>query len=43
MSTLAVCRRETGSWAWTVGMFAYMTALAYLASLVTYQVGLRIF
>jgi ferrous iron transport protein B len=43
MSTLAVCRRETGSWAWTVGMFTYMTALAYIASFITYQVGLRIF
>ncbi len=43
MSTLAVCRRETGSWMWTVGMFTYMTALAYIASLITYQVGSRIF
>ncbi len=43
MSTLAVCRRETGSWMWTAGMFTYMTALAYLASFITYQVGLRIF
>ena len=43
MSTLAVCKRETGSWAWTLGMFAYMTGLAYLASLVTYQVGSRWF
>ncbi len=39
MSTLAVCKRETGSWAWTLGMFSYMTALAYLASLITYQGG----
>lgn len=43
MSTLAVCRRETGSWMWTIGMFAYMTTLAYIASLITYQVGIRIF
>jgi ferrous iron transport protein B len=42
MSTLAVCKRETGSWGWTVGMFVYMTGLAYLASLVTYQIGSRI-
>lgn len=42
MSTLAVCKRETGSWGWTFGMFAYMTILAYLASLVTYQVGSRL-
>lgn len=39
MSTLAVCKRETGSWGWTLGMFGYMTALAYIASLVTYQGG----
>lgn len=39
MSTLAVCRRETGSWGWVFGMFGYMTTLAYLASLITYQVG----
>jgi len=42
MSTLAVCRRETGSWLWTAGMFTYMTTLAYLASLITYQVGSRL-
>ena len=39
MSTLAVCKRETGSWGWTLGMFGYMTALAYLASLTVFQVG----
>lgn len=42
MSTLAVCKRETGSWAWTAFMFAYMTGLAYFASLIVYQVGVRI-
>jgi ferrous iron transport protein B len=42
MSTLAVCRRETGSWTWTFGMFGYMTALAYCASLITYQVAVRL-
>ncbi len=39
MSTLAIVRRETGSWRWPAFMFGYMTALAYFASLVTYQVG----
>lgn len=39
MSTLAVCKRETGSWKWTAGMFVYMTAMAYVASLATYQLG----
>ncbi len=42
ISTLAVCRRETGSWFWTAAMFGYMTALAYTAALLTYQIGLRI-
>lgn len=40
MSTLAVVRRETNSWAWVVFMFGYMTVLAYIASLITYQGGL---
>ena len=39
VSTLAVIRRETRSWAWPVFTFAYMTALAYLGALVTFQVG----
>lgn len=39
MSTLAVVRRETNSWAWVVFMFGYMTVLAYFASLITYQGG----
>jgi ferrous iron transport protein B len=42
MSTLAVCRRETGSWLWTGAMFTYMTTLAYFASLLTYQIGIRL-
>jgi ferrous iron transport protein B len=39
MSTVAVVRRETNSWAWTLFMVGYMTALAYIASLITYQGG----
>jgi ferrous iron transport protein B len=38
-STLAVIRRETNSWRWPLFTFAYMTALAYVAALATYQVG----
>ncbi|HVK09645.1 MAG TPA: ferrous iron transport protein B [Gemmataceae bacterium] len=38
-STLAVIWRETRSWAWPVFTFAYMTVLAYLGALVTFQVG----
>lgn len=39
MSTIAVVRRETNSWSWTLFMVAYMTALAYLAALITYHGG----
>ena len=39
MSTLAVVRRESGSWKWPLLMLGYMTALAYVGSLLTYQVG----
>ena len=39
VSTLAVIRRETRSWLWPLFSFAYMTALAYLGALVTFQVG----
>lgn len=38
MSTLAVVRRETGSWKWPLIQFLYMGVLAYLGSLITYQV-----
>lgn len=37
MSTLAVVKRETKSWKWPVFQFIYMTALAYLMSLLVYQ------
>ncbi len=39
MSTIAVTRRETNSWAWTLFMVGYMTALAYVAAFLTYQGG----
>jgi ferrous iron transport protein B len=38
-STLAVIRRETGSWKWMAVTFAYMLALAYVASLLTYNIA----
>jgi len=40
-ATLAVIRRETNSWRWPAFAFTYMTLLAYLGALVTYQVGIR--
>ena len=39
VSTLAVIGRETGTWTWPAFTFGYMTVLAYLGALVTYQVG----
>ncbi|MHC4940998.1 MAG: ferrous iron transport protein B [Planctomycetota bacterium] len=42
MSTLAVLKRETNSWRWPVFCFVYMTALAYVGSLVVYQGGLAL-
>jgi ferrous iron transport protein B len=32
-------RRETGSWRWPALTFVYMTSLAYVGALVTYQFG----
>jgi ferrous iron transport protein B len=37
MSTLAVVRRETRSWKWPFIQLVYMTGLAYLLSLLAYQ------
>ena len=38
-STLAVIRRETGSWKWMAITFGYMLALAYAASFATYNIA----
>ena len=37
MSTVAVVYRETKSWKWPVIQLVYMTVLAYIASLIAYQ------
>lgn len=37
MSTLAVVKRETKSWRWPVIQFVYMTGIAYIMSLIAYQ------
>jgi ferrous iron transport protein B len=37
MSTLAVVRRETRSWKWPAIQLAYMTGLAYIVSLIAFQ------
>jgi ferrous iron transport protein B len=39
MSTLAIVKRETGSWKWPVFLFSYMTGLAWIASFLTFQIG----
>jgi ferrous iron transport protein B len=42
-ATLAVIRRETNSWRWPAFTFIYMTGLAYIGSLLTYQLGTWLF
>jgi ferrous iron transport protein B len=39
VSTLVVIKRETNSWRWPIFTFVYMTALAYVGALLTYQLG----
>ena len=39
MSTLAVVKRETGTWKWPVVQFFMMTGLAYVLSWITYTIA----
>jgi len=39
VSTIAVVRRETNSWKWPLFQLAYMSALAWVLALITYQAG----
>lgn len=41
-ATLAVIRRETNSWKWPIFTFTYMTLLAYVCALITFQVFSRL-
>ncbi len=41
-STLAVIKRETGSWKWMAVTFGYMLTLAYIAAFVTYNVAVAL-
>jgi ferrous iron transport protein B len=41
-ATLAVIKRETGSWRWMAVTFGYMLTLAYLVSLITYNVAVAL-
>lgn len=38
MSTIAVVRRETGSWKWPLIQFAFMGVLAYISSFIIYRI-----
>jgi len=40
--TLMTIKRETNRWIWPVFTFVYMTALAYIGALLTYQIGIRL-
>ena len=37
MGTMAVVRRETGSWKWPILQFVFMTGMAYLSSFLVYH------
>jgi len=39
LSTLAIARRETGTWKWPAFMFVYMTAMAWLAAFLVFYIG----
>ncbi len=41
-ATVATIRRETQSWKWPAFAWTYMTVLAYLGALLTYQIGSRL-
>jgi len=43
VSTVAVMKRETGSWKWPIFALTYMSVLAYSAAFLTRQIGLRFF
>ena len=39
LPTLALVRRETGSWRWPLAQFAWMTAVAYVGAVITYRLA----
>lgn len=42
LATVAIMRKESGSWGWAGLQFAGLTAMAYMVTLVVYQVGSRL-
>ena len=39
VATLAICRRETNSWKWAIFQFGGLTLIAYIITVIVYQVG----
>jgi ferrous iron transport protein B len=39
VSTIAIVKRETGSWKWAMLQLGYMTGTAYVLSLLVFQIG----
>ena len=39
MATIAVTRRESGSWKWALLQFGGLTGIAYVLSLACFQIG----
>jgi ferrous iron transport protein B len=39
IATLAICKRETNSWGWAFFQFFGLTTLAYVITLIVYQIG----
>ena len=39
IATLAVCKRETNSWKWALFQFGGLTVIAYIITVIVYQVG----
>jgi ferrous iron transport protein B len=43
LPTSAVVARESGSWKWAVGQFAFMSAFAWVAAFIVYRIALLFF
>jgi ferrous iron transport protein B len=39
VATLAICRRETNSWKWALFQFGGLTTVAYIITVIVYQLG----
>lgn len=39
VATLAICKRETNSWAWALFQFGGLTVIAYILTVAVYQIG----